>query len=117
MCLCCGCCCGPLESYKRFEKPARFVNSNYYAVVDTGTCTACGNCEGRCQMEAITVGDVAAVNLDRCIGCGLCVVACEFGVVTLVKKDEASQWIPQADYLSTVMDIQKERRDMEEIQS
>jgi electron transport complex protein RnfB len=111
MCLCCSCCCGPLESYKRFEKPARFVNSNYYAVVDKDNCTACGICESRCQMEAITVEDVALVNLDRCIGCGLCVTACEFDAVKLLKKDEAHQWTPQVDYLSAVMDIHKERRD------
>jgi Na+-translocating ferredoxin:NAD+ oxidoreductase subunit B len=111
MCLCCSCCCGPLESYRRFEKPASFVNSNYYAAVDHDTCTACGICETRCQMEAITVGDTALVNRDRCIGCGLCVRACEFDAVKLVKKDEADRWTPQADYLSTVMDIQKERRE------
>ena len=111
MCMCCGCCCKPLATYKKTDKPAKYANSNYFAVVDEDACTACGICESRYQMDAITVEDTSQVNLDRCIGCGLCVVTCEFEAIKLQKKDQAHQWVPQADYMSAVMDIYRERRE------
>jgi electron transport complex protein RnfB len=111
MCMCCDCCCKPLTTYKKMDKPARYANSNYFAVVNEDACTACGICESRCQMDAITVEDSSQVDLDRCIGCGLCVVTCEFDAIKLQKKDQAHQWVPQADYMAAVMDIYKERRE------
>ena len=110
MCMCCGCCCKPLTAYKKMENPAQYANSNYFAVVDEDACTACGICESRCQMDAITIEDFSRVDPDRCIGCGLCALTCEFDAIKLRKKDEAHQWIPQADYMSAIMDIYKERR-------
>ena len=111
MCLCCSCCCGPLELYNKTDKPASWVNSNYYAVVDADNCTACGVCEERCQMDAIIIDDFSVIDLDRCIGCGLCVVTCEYEAMTLKKKEEADQWIPQADGMTATMDIYNERRE------
>ena len=111
MCMCCGCCCKPLTTYKKTDKPARYANSNYFAVVDENTCTACGICESRCQMDAITLEEYSQVNLDRCIGCGLCVVTCEFDAIKLQKKEEKHQWVPQTDYMSAVKDIYRERRE------
>ncbi|MBU2546845.1 MAG: 4Fe-4S binding protein [Proteobacteria bacterium] len=111
MCMCCGCCCKPLTMYRKMDKPARYANSNYFAVVDEAACTACGICETRCQMDAITVEDFSRVDPDRCIGCGLCVVTCEFEAIRLQKKDEAHQWVPQKDYMAAIMDIYRERRE------
>ena len=111
MCMCCGCCCKPLTTYKKTDKPAQYANSNYFAVVDEDTCTACGVCESRCQMDAITVEDYSRVDLDRCIGCGLCVTTCDFDAIKLQKKDEAHLWVPRADYMTAVMDIYRERRE------
>lgn len=111
MCMCCGCCCKPLVAYNKVDKPARYANSNYFAVVDEDACTACGICESRCQMDAITVEDYSQVDLDRCIGCGLCVVTCDFDAINLQKKDEEHQWVPQKDYMTAIMDIYKERRE------
>ena len=111
MCMCCGCCCKPLTTYKKTDKPAQYANSNYFAVVDEDACTACGVCESRCQMDAIAVEDYSRVDLDRCIGCGLCVTTCDFDAIKLQKKDEAHQWVPRADYMTAVMDIYRERRE------
>lgn len=111
LCLCCSCCCGPLREYKKHDKPAQWTNSNYYAVIDEDACTACGVCETRCQMEAITIGDYSMIDLDRCIGCGLCVSTCEFDAVKMVKKPDSEQWTPQPDFFTAVMDIYKERRE------
>jgi electron transport complex protein RnfB len=111
MCMCCGCCCKPLVAYRKTDKPSLYANSNYFAVVDEGTCTACGICESRCQMDAIRVEDYSQIDLDRCIGCGLCVTTCDFDAIKLHKKDQKHQWIPQPDYLTAVRDIYKERRE------
>jgi len=53
------------------------------AFVDEKKCVGCGVCVNVCKMGAITVDDVAKVNLDRCIGCGICVGACPQGAITL----------------------------------
>lgn len=111
MCMCCGCCCKPLTAYRKTDKPALYANSNYFAVVDEDECTACGTCESRCQMDAITMGDTSQVDLDRCIGCGLCVTTCDFDAIKLHKKDEDHQWVPQPDFMTAMMDIYKERRE------
>jgi electron transport complex protein RnfB len=111
MCMCCGCCCKPLNAYKKMDKPALYANSNFFAVVDEDACTACGICEDRCQIDAITVDDYSRVDIDRCIGCGLCAATCEFEAIRLQKKDESHQWVPQPDYMTAVMDIYKERRE------
>ena len=59
ICMCCGCCCQMLKNLKKLEKPADEVHSNYFAVVDQEACTACGSCEERCHMDAITVDQTA----------------------------------------------------------
>ena len=111
MCMCCGCCCKPLVAYRKTDKPALYANSNYFAVVDENECTACGICETRCQLDAITIEDYSQVSLDRCIGCGLCVITCDFDAIKLHKKDEENQWVPQPDFMTAMMDIYKERRE------
>ncbi len=89
LCVCCGCCCGVLNGYKLFPRPADFFTSNFYAQVNANSCKGCGTCVKRCQMEAITnVNKKAVVNLDRCIGCGNCLVTCPSKAVSLVKKTQ-----------------------------
>ena len=92
ICSCCGCCCGVLRNVKRHPKPASIVATAYVAALNVDTCTGCGTCETRCQMEAISVDNGHAVlDLDRCIGCGLCVTSCPTGSVSLQRKPEAKQ--------------------------
>lgn len=92
ICMCCGCCCGVLQSVKRHPRPATIVASPFVATLDAELCSGCGVCETRCQMEAVSVdGDVAALDLERCIGCGLCVTTCPTGALTLLRKPEAEQ--------------------------
>ena len=64
------------------ESPAKVVCSSYYAVISEDNCTACGTCEDRCQLDAITVDeDTSHIDKDRCIGCGICVVSCDFDAI------------------------------------
>jgi electron transport complex protein RnfB len=77
---------------KRHPRPAEILVSPFRAVVDEVLCSACGDCEFRCQMEAIAVDNgYAVVDRDRCIGCGLCVTACPEEAVRLVRKPEEEQ--------------------------
>jgi electron transport complex protein RnfB len=92
ICMCCGCCCGVLQSVKRHPKPASVMASPFVAALDAALCEACGVCETRCQMDAVRLdGDTAVLNLDRCIGCGLCVTTCPSGALTLVRKPDSEQ--------------------------
>jgi len=92
ICTCCGCCCGVLRSLKRYPMPAAVVASPFLANLNVDTCTGCGTCVGRCQMEAIGLTDgKAALNLNRCIGCGLCVSTCPTLSLALVRKPKAKQ--------------------------
>jgi electron transport complex protein RnfB len=112
ICMCCGCCCDVLKNIKKWDKPAKYVNTSYYAAVNEEDCTACETCMDRCQMDAITVDDIAHVDTDRCIGCGLCVVKCETDAISLVGKSEAERWIPPANIVETYMKIAQERGKM-----
>jgi len=89
ICSCCGCCCGMLRMHKNLPKPVDFWASNFYAKVDTDTCNGCGNCEKRCQVDAVNVSEKnqkAAIDLNRCIGCGVCIPTCPNKAMTLHKK-------------------------------
>lgn len=88
MCNCCGDCCGVLRALKRLDRPADVVTSSFVAQVDQELCVGCGECQERCQMEAIALEDDQARVLEqRCIGCGLCVSTCPTEAMTLQKKE------------------------------
>ena len=89
ICFCCGCCCGILTGAKKFEKPAEFVHSNFYADILAEKCEACEDCQDICQMEAIDrVNSHMEVNNDRCIGCGLCIPVCKNKAISLLKNEK-----------------------------
>jgi Pyruvate/2-oxoacid:ferredoxin oxidoreductase delta subunit len=89
ICFCCGCCCGVLTGAKKFEKPAEFVHSNFYAEILAEKCDACEDCQDICQMEAIDrLNGHMEVNNDRCIGCGLCIPVCKNKAISLLKKEK-----------------------------
>ena len=88
VCCCCGCCCNVLNSAKKYPRPAEYFSTNFYAEVEHEACSACGVCEMRCQMDAISMKDgKAEVESTRCIGCGLCVTTCSSGALRLHQKD------------------------------
>jgi Fe-S-cluster-containing hydrogenase component 2 len=98
ICSCCGCCCGMLSYQKFLPRPIDFWSSNYYAEVSPETCSRCGTCVSRCQVNAITLTGAsgeAQVDLSRCIGCGLCITTCPSGAVRLNKR--ASETAPPKD--------------------
>ncbi len=110
MCSCCGDCCGILRSLKMQPKPARSVQSNYFAAVDAESCIGCEVCLDRCQMDAIAMmDDIAVINLDKCIGCGLCVTTCEGEALRLERKSEDRLYTPPKNGVETYINIAMDR--------
>ncbi|MBF0225648.1 MAG: 4Fe-4S binding protein [Desulfobacterales bacterium] len=109
ICMCCGCCCQVLVNLKKMENAAELSCSNWYAVVDENECVACGICEQRCPMDAITIEDTAQVNLTRCIGCGVCAGSCEANAIRLKEKDQSKITVPPENIAETYFNIAKER--------
>jgi len=110
VCACCGCCCGVLGVHKMLPKPLEFWSTNYFALVDSQTCTGCGICVERCQVNAMSLDDglnISKVNLDRCIGCGNCVVTCASEAISLVKKKEQVPPLDTEALYDTIM-VQKQ---------
>ena len=107
ICMCCGCCCGILRNIKKLDNPGKFVNSGYYSQVVKDDCTSCGICVDMCPMNAITMDEVASVNIDRCIGCGVCVAHCDSAAIKLVKKEHTET--PPMNIVETFGKILKER--------
>jgi Pyruvate/2-oxoacid:ferredoxin oxidoreductase delta subunit len=111
MCCCCGDCCGVLRNVKRHPKPASIVSSAFRAECETEICAGCGDCVGRCQMEAIDLEQgYATINYDRCIGCGLCVTTCSTEAMRLVRKPESEQPYVPRDIVENTLRIAKHRQ-------
>lgn len=109
ICNCCGDCCGILRSIKLHPKPAERVISSYFAEVDSDSCTACETCLDRCQMDAITIDEVATIERDRCIGCGLCVTTCPTDAISLKVKPESERKLPPVTGREFVMNLAADR--------
>ena len=80
-----------LRVHKMLPRPVDFWATNYYASVDTETCTGCGSCVERCQVNALAIEEghsVPSINPARCIGCGNCVSSCPSQALSLVKKEK-----------------------------
>jgi len=111
LCFCCGCCCNLIYNQKKFDAPAQYFDTNYFAQVDSELCTGCGTCETRCQMDAIEmVDDKAVVDIKSCIGCGVCTPTCPDEAITLIKKEKPK--IPPKDTKDMFMTIAKNKQQL-----
>jgi len=111
MCNCCGDCCGILRSVNMMAKPADYIFSNHYAVVDDEVCSGCETCIDRCQMGAVKMNDegIAEIDRDRCIGCGLCVTTCPTEALLLVRKSEETYRTPPATSTEQMLVMARKR--------
>lgn len=97
VCNCCSCCCGFLRGLKEFGAPHLLLRSNFVASVDAQACAACGDCLGRCPMEALRLeGDGCLVDGARCLGCGVCTVDCPTDAISLAPRPPAERDQPPA---------------------
>ncbi|MHA2028613.1 MAG: DUF362 domain-containing protein [Candidatus Kariarchaeaceae archaeon] len=102
ICNCCGCCCEALLGYTRFGY-SQNIQTNFYAQVDERKCSACGICEEKCPVDAITVNAKSTINLDRCIGCGVCTRFCpEDGLI--LERREQTQFVPKDSFERVVLE-------------
>ena len=112
-CNCCSCCCGVIHGPKLAGVAEGPQRSNYRAVIDAESCTACGACIKRCPVDAISedpnhpkphavkihrAGDepelvpgTSVVDRDKCIGCGVCVIGCPEEAIVMEPVSE-EEW-------------------------
>ncbi|MFW9989184.1 MAG: ATP-binding protein [Candidatus Odinarchaeota archaeon] len=108
ICNCCGCCCEVIGNQKKFDNPAQYFASNFYAKINLDDCIGCGVCEERCQMNAISLVDEKSnIDLGKCIGCGVCVPTCPENAIELKKKEQ--EIIPPIDTRATYVKIMNEK--------
>ncbi len=87
ICSCCTCCCTMMRAISEMSKPDAIAKSRFKAEVDEDACIACGTCDQRCQVHAITyVEAIATISEERCIGCGLCVTECPVTAIVLKER-------------------------------
>jgi Na+-translocating ferredoxin:NAD+ oxidoreductase subunit B len=92
ICNCCSCCCGIIKGMRDHHAPYMIAKSNYVAMIDQESCTACGVCANeRCPVAAIEeIDGVYTVKPERCIGCGVCTPSCPTESISLIRKPESS---------------------------
>ena len=87
LCACCECCCGMLKGLTKLDNPRAVAKANFISVIDEDTCVACGTCLTRCKFGAITINNVAKVEISKCLGCGLCAVTCPEDAITMKRME------------------------------
>jgi ferredoxin len=85
MCNCCACCCHGLEMINDGSYTEAFAPSRFQVRFDADACSGCGECVARCQFKAISLSDIAEVDLGKCFGCGNCAAACPTGALVLTE--------------------------------
>jgi len=87
VCNCCGCCCEFLGTAKRAQNNAVLEYSNFIVRADIDTCSGCGDCIERCQVDALSlVEEVISVNENMCFGCGNCVSVCPTESLIMIRR-------------------------------
>ncbi len=112
-CMCCKDCCGVLEMARQLPRPAEAFATNYHSVVDATACSGCETCVERCPMDAITVDEVASINLDRCIGCGVCVPTCPSEALRLEQNEVLKE--PPKNFIDMHMQRMKKKAELQVI--
>ena len=92
-CNCCSCCCGVFAGMSLAGLSEGPQRSNYRAVIDSAKCIACGVCQQRCPVDAISDDEMGKSTVERakCIGCGVCVIGCATEAIEMVPVS-AEEW-------------------------
>ncbi len=104
ICMCCGCCCSQVRGRTRWDNMDAVAPSNF--IPQSGEdCIACGKCEKRCHLDAITVDkELKRFTVDevKCIGCGVCATACLKETLKLVRKREKEPFTSVGKMMKTI---------------
>ncbi|MCP4130076.1 MAG: hypothetical protein GY754_03565 [bacterium] len=107
ICLCCGCCCSQIRGRTKWDNPDSVAPSNFIPQ-SNDECIACGKCEKRCLLEAITINKEekrVEVNADKCIGCGVCTVTCSKDSLRLIRL-ERSETFPSGGKMLKAINLE-----------
>lgn len=89
ICNCCSCCCGGIKIQNLFSNgvtPYSHIAPSGYVAEVSQDCTGCGECETRCQFNAIHIDqdqEKAIIDFNKCMGCGVCESGCPVEGITL----------------------------------
>jgi len=64
--------------------------------VNESLCVGCRLCVDVCPVKAITISDIAKIDVDLCTGCGACVNVCKKGAIVEVPVETVKENVPVA---------------------
>ncbi|MFV9631281.1 MAG: DUF362 domain-containing protein [Methanosarcinales archaeon] len=62
--------------------------------VNESLCAGCRLCVDVCPVKAITISDIAKIDVDLCTGCGACVNVCRKGAIVEVPVETVKENLP-----------------------
>lgn len=62
--------------------------------VNESLCVGCRLCVDVCPVKAITISDIAKIDIDLCTGCGACVNVCRKGAIVEVPVETVKENVP-----------------------
>jgi len=62
--------------------------------VNESLCVGCRLCVDVCPVKAITISDIAKIDVDQCTGCGACVNVCKKGAIIEVPAEAVNENVP-----------------------
>ena len=101
-CNCCPCCCWSLGNYKRRRVPRDLLMAcQFIRHTDLDSCIGCEQCVATCPIGAVEMkDDQPEVDMDWCIGCGVCAMECPTESITMVRREEVKNPLPDMNTLS-----------------
>ncbi|WP_300668406.1 4Fe-4S binding protein [Desulfoluna sp.] len=119
ICNCCGCCCEAMIAARRFALLNPVHTTGFIPVIDTSTCTGCGQCVTACPVAAMALvpaddpahpkAKKAQLSPELCLGCGICVRTCPHESLHLESRPDKILTPLNALHRTVVMAIERDK--------